>query len=241
MDIFIKRIVFLLLFFVGSNSVLAATNQPTVNLTVSNTEAKKGDVVTIGVTVNNGDTKELQDTVLALDLPVDSGLSFISSSHPIEWTSDSRPLWRLGIVGPGMTDQLSLTIRLNSDFAGTGLEAQALVTGSLNGEEQSIYSNNVGVSLIADEIKKEETKENDLTAKADTKDEKNTVDGDKVDGLVATGAKKIDVESLAGIADMSKYDNVNRWDGRFLVVGVVAFVLVLVVGLLAFFMGRKSK
>ncbi len=218
--------------------VLAAT-QPVVSLSVSSTEAKKGDSVTIDMTVANNTNTELQDAILSLDLPVDNGLSFFSSSRPVEWTSDSRPTWRLGFVGANMDERLSITIRFNSDYAGNGWNAQATLSSSVNGENLQVYSNSVGAVLQKEtESTKEQTKEEDTTQSVK---EEVTVNNDKIEGLEAKVAEKIDVKALAGIADLEKYNNINHWDARFVVIGAVAFVLVLVVGLLAFFMGRKSK
>lgn len=230
---------------IGFIGLVSAQSVPMVGLSVSADEVSKGDTVTYNFNYSNLTAGDITDTVLTLDRPIDGGLSFISSSFPVEWTPDSRPIFRVGTVAKNFSGGIiSLTVRVNSNFTADSLTAIAAMKGMTNQGEVSINSAATSVAVVekVEEEKKEEEKKTEEEKKES--DQTTVVEKDKEVkklGIMAEGVDKIEVNKIVGLADLSKFKQTTQWDKRVLYIGVIAFILLIIVGVGAYFIGKKSK
>lgn len=235
---YLKHFLFSSLLFLGLGNVALAANLPSVNVDLGESRFEKGSLMTFNVEYANETAENFQDVVIGLDLNVDNKLGFISSSYPIEWTADNKPFWRLGNLPKDSSGNISLIVKVSSDNDLSEISTIATISGTDgSGKEISLGSNLA--SAIIEEDKKNEQKEEDKSTpvKTDTESDSSGVKSD----LLASGVKKVNITSLTGLADLSKYKQVDQWDKRFLYVGVIAFSLILIVGLVAFYLGKKSS
>ncbi|MBU0648391.1 DUF11 domain-containing protein, partial [Patescibacteria group bacterium] len=212
--------------------VSKAQSDPQLSLSVSNSSVKIGDTITYNISYSNVDGGDLSSAEIVMDLPVNGGLSFMSSSRAVEWTSNNNPKWRLGDLVAGGSGVVSLTVLVSGGYEGSNIVTSATLD-ALGSDSASVGVGSGSTSVVVDsdkgEDEKEESEKKDDDKKKDdsdlsAEDDKDTGVGD----LEVDGVRKIDVEKIVGGADMSEFENVNKWDSRFLVVGVVALVLILV-------------
>lgn len=222
-------------------SVLAE-DKPMIGLSVSNESVSKGETITYNFNYSNGTSGDIKDAVVTLDRPIDGGLSFISSNYPVEWTPDSRPIFRLGNVNKNFSGGVvSLTVRVNSNYLADSITAVAGLKGTTNEGEVSISSAATSVAIAVPKEEKKDTQESDQT-KVVTKEATPSPSPEaKKLNLMAEGVDKIEVNKMIGLADLSKFKQTSQWDKKILYVGVVAFVLIIIVGIAGYFIGRKSK
>ncbi|MFA4931266.1 MAG: hypothetical protein WC570_05380 [Patescibacteria group bacterium] len=241
-----KKFVVCLAFFVwlmGTNITVVAAADLSLGLTVSTTQINPGGLVTYNITYGNNTDQVLSDVVVSLSLPLDNGLSFISSSRPVELSADNKPIWRVDDLSA--SDQgkvISITVSANSNYPVDQIVASASIDASLDGGVVSSSSGLTSVEFVTSEPTKEEETKDDGEMAEDTKQTVTPqVEAENPVDLVATGVNKLKIDQAVGGADLSQFEAVTKWDGRFLTIGLVGLVLILVVGLVAFFLGRKSS
>lgn len=229
-----------------------AADVSSINMVASKTEVAPGENITYILTYANNSDKDLTDVVVSLDMNIANGLTFVNSSLPQFWNG-STPYWRISNLPGGSSSTVSITVNVASDYSGTSLEGAASISAENQGELINESSNVVGVSVAKPEEKKEENKDNEEENKDKVTDEgeKNKEDttatseekkDNDVVGYKADGAKSLKIDNVIGGANLANYSqNINAWDNRFLWVGLVSFSLVLVVGILAFVLGRRVK
>ena len=228
-----------------SNFVYAA-DLPVVGLTVDKVEVKPGENVTYTVSYSNDSGEDLTNAVVEMNLDVANGLNFVSSSYPQFWDGN-KPYWQINNLASGEGASISFTVNVSSDYQGEGISGQASLSATSDASGSiTVGSNSAQVSLIADKTDEEKDKEEDEKDEQESKEEttsdkeEKTVE-EKIE-LVADGAKELVVENVVCGANLSNYqENINQWDNRFLLVGVVSFCLILTIGIVAFFLGRKVR
>lgn len=245
-----KWYLLLIFLFVFSFSVVRSQGSLGVGLSVSTQEVNPGGMITYNISYQNNSGEDLENVVLSMDLPIDSGLTFISSSYPVEWTTDNRPIWRVGnMAGNSGAGLISLTVSVNTSYESETIIATAEIDAEQGDDLLDAYSGVTTVDYVVDD-EQEDGQDEDQEDQEENEEEKNDEDSEitddqepqELDGdLVAKGVSQLDIEPVVGGADLSKYEEVNQWDSRFLTIGLVGLVLILVVGLVAFFLGRKSN
>ena len=237
-------VVFALSFF----QVAYAGILPGLSVAVDTTEVEVGSSVAYTIVYDNSTGEDYSDVVVSMDLPVGGGVNFVSSSLPEFW-SGATPYWRLGDLTDGSSSTISFVVSLSDGFEQESISTSVLLTGE--GDEGSI---NVGasaatVNVVSDDVDEDEDEDEDEEDDEDIDDEE---DMDELEDqeesekkevdFMADGVDTIDVAMVVGGADVAAFDkNVNEWDNRFLFIGLVAFGLILIIGLAAYFLGRKAK
>jgi|GEM_PF-3925790 len=230
-----------------SLSPVAAQTSPTINLTVDSTEVSAGDEVVFNVTYRNNDEAVLENGKIRLDLSLQSGLTVKSSSPPLD-LSGSQPFWRLPAeVESGGEGVLSLTVLVGSNYAGDSINTSGTIEGQIDSSSVSNVSNAVGVQVVTDDADDDDDDEGDEDG--DEEDNSDESDGDEEDEeeeevdleeLQSDMIEQNDVANIVGVLDLPE-GNINAWDSRYLIIGAAAFVLILSAGIIAFFLGRKSR
>ena len=227
---------------------VSAADVSSISMVASKTQVSPGENITYTLTYSNNSDKDLSDVVVSMDMDVANGLNFVNSSLPQFWNG-SKPYWRISDLASGTSSTVTITVNVSSDFSETNINGAASISADAGGELINSNSNAVGVVVVKpqDEKKEEEKKEEDEVTNKDKTDEKTTESTDKEDenkviDMKADGVGSLVVDDVVGVANIANYSkNINSWDNRFLWVGLISFSLVLVIGILAFVLGRRVK
>lgn len=230
-----------------------AQTSPSINLTVDSAKVNPGEEIVFNVTYRNNDEEVLENGRVSLDLALQSGLTLKSSSPPID-LSGSQPFWRLPAeVESGGEGVLSLTLLVGSNYDGSSISTSGSIDGKIDNSAVSAVSNSVGVQVVTDESEDDEEEgdednDGDEESADEENDESNNEEDDEddedddivVEDLLVDSIEQEDVANIVGVLDLPE-GNINAWDSRYLIIGAAAFVLILSAGIIAFFLGRKSK
>lgn len=220
-----------------------AEGLPSVGLAVDKSQIKPGENITYTIDYGNSSTEDLSDVVVSLDLDVSNGINFVGSSLPQFWNG-SKPYWKLSSLPKDTSSAITITLNVAEDYTGESLSGIAELSGDGNDGLVSVASNSTAVSLVTTEDTTEEPKTDEEKKEEDTKKDevKKEEPKEAEKELTADGLKSIKVDNVVGGANLANYsENINKWDNRFLLVGLICFSLVLIIGIGAFVLGRKVR
>ncbi len=235
----------------GETVCMAAATLPELSLSASATEVKAGDKITYNVSYSNPGTVDYSGVVIDMNLLLGDGLIFYNSTLPTSTTSGS-PSWTIGNLAAGATGgNFSITVGVGDNYAGDKVDSSLVLSGVSDEGTITVGSNSNAVAVVKEEeTKEEETKKENETSDAEktdstektevTKEEVQKDTSTTVTNLKADGVKNIDVKAISGGLKVEE-QNINAWDSRYLIVGLVALGLILVVGIAAFFLGKKAN
>jgi uncharacterized repeat protein (TIGR01451 family) len=240
--------------FLCFGTALAENKLPELSLSATSTEAKPGDKITYTISYANTGDVDYSDVQIDMNMLIGNGVVFYNSTLPANWQGD-QPYWMIGNLPAGApSGSFSVTVGINDTYANNSLSSSLLLTGVSNEGTISVGSNNVATNVVKEVEKTEEeklaeekkaaeaAKEAEKAKQEESKKEDKTDTDSKLTGeLKADGVKKIDIKQFTGGLKLTEEQNINAWDNRYLIVGLIALGLILTVGIAAFFLGKKSN